>query len=94
MKSLYDVILKPVISEKSNLEIASNRYTFQVATAANKIEIKQAVEKIYKVKVERVNTINCNGKKVRMGKVAGKRSDWKKAIVFVAAGQKIEGLVG
>lgn len=94
MRSLYEVVIKPVLTEKSNLELAQNRYTFQVAPNANKIEIKQAIEKIYKVKVDRVNTVNCRGKAVRWGRKLGKKSDWKKAVVFLAKGQKIEGLVG
>lgn len=94
MRSIYNVIIKPVLTEKSNTELSQNRYTFQVAPEANKIEIKDAIEKIYKVKVTRVNTVNCKGKSVRMGRSVGKKSDWKKAIVFLAEGQKIEGLVG
>jgi large subunit ribosomal protein L23 len=84
-----DIIVKPIITEKSNLLMAEGKYTFQVAKGANKTEIAKAVEEIFKVKVLRVNTVNVQGKVRRMGKFAGKRPDWKKAIVQLAEGQSI-----
>ena len=81
MKSPYDIILKPVITENSMDLLSDKKYTFKVATDANKIEIKKAVEEIFGVKVEKVNTINVLGKFKRMGVHVGKRADWKKAIV-------------
>ncbi len=85
-----DVILKPIVSEKSTAEQANNKYTFKVNRSANKIQIKQAIEEIFKVKVLAVNTLNVPGKVRRMGKFVGQRPDWKKAIVQVAEGQSIK----
>lgn len=84
-----DVITAPVISEKTHALIEKNKYTFKVATRATKVEIRSAVEKIFKVGVEDVNIINCPGKERRMGKFSGKTPEWKKAIVTVKKGQKI-----
>ena len=70
--------------------MAEGKYVFEVAKAANKIEIAKAVSEIFKVKVADVNTINVEGKKKRMGRFVGKRSDFKKAIVKLAAGETIE----
>ena len=77
----YEIIKKPVITENSMDQMADRKYTFEVAKDANKIEIKKAVEEIFGVKVEKVNTINVLGKFKRMGVHVGKRADWKKAIV-------------
>ena len=76
-----DVIIKPVLSEKSYADIANKRYTFKVAKGANKVEIKKAVEELFDVTVKQVNTSNVNGKLKRQGKTQGYTSDWKKAIV-------------
>ena len=81
MKSAYDVIIRPIVSESSMENMQDRKYTFQVAKGANKIEIKQAVEKLFKVEVENVTTMNVVGKYKRMGVHVGKRPDWKKAIV-------------
>ena len=78
MKAPQDIILKPVITEKSMDELQKGKYTFKVATDANKSEIKKAVEALFNVKVAKVNTLNCNGKEKRMGRFVGKTSDWKK----------------
>ncbi len=94
MKTIYDIIVRPVITEKSSTENAAGKYTFIVNDDCNKIEIRNAVEKIYNVKVKRVNTLNVKGKKVRLGRKEGKKSDVKKAVVFLQAGQKIESLIG
>lgn len=90
MRSPYDVLKKPVISEKSMDLAAENKYTFIVDPNANKIEIKNAVEKLFKVKVLDVNTMNVKGKFKRMGKYVGRTSDRKKAIVKLKDGDKIE----
>jgi large subunit ribosomal protein L23 len=83
MRPFEDVILKPYITEKSNLELAAGKYTFIVAKNANKYEIKLAVEKLFKVKVLSVNTMIIEGKIKRMGVHEGPRPDWKKAIVKI-----------
>ena len=89
---LSRVILGPVISEKSMEHTAINRYTFYVNKKATKKEVSQAVEKQYKVDVLDVKVINIRGKRVTFGKkrIKGKRSDKRKAIVTIKAGQKIE----
>ena len=62
MKSEFEIVVKPLITEKSNVELAQNKYTFKVARGANKIEIKSAIEKLYSVKVKDINTLNFSGK--------------------------------
>ena len=84
----YDIIIKPIISEKSMDQSADKKYTFQVALSANKIEIKKAVEEIFGVKVEKVTTCRVLGKVKRMGATSGKRADWKKAVVKLTADSK------
>ncbi|MFA7573858.1 MAG: 50S ribosomal protein L23, partial [Lutispora sp.] len=76
----YDIIRKPVITEKSMGEMADKKYTFIVDASANKNQIKMAVEEVFKVKVDRVNTIKMMGKMKRMGKYEGRRPGFKKAI--------------
>ncbi len=85
-----DIILRPVITEKSTAAMAANKYTFWVHPDANKTQIKQAIEEIFKVKVTKVNTMNVRGKLRRMGKYAGYRPDRKKAIVTLAEGHSIK----
>lgn len=85
-----DIIKRPVITERSMADTAENKYTFMVDLRANKTEIKEAVQKLFKVDVERVNTMIVPGKWKRMGKSRGKTSDQKKAIVKIKEGQKIE----
>ena len=81
------IILEPIMTEKSYAGIPNKIYTFKVATAANKVEIKKAVEELFEVQVAKVNTINCNGKmrsrNTKHGQVIGRTSDYKKAIVFL-----------
>ena len=84
----YDIIIRPIISEKSMDQSADKKYTFQVALGANKIEIKKAVEEIFGVKVEKVTTCRVLGKVKRMGVTSGKRPDWKKAVVKLTADSK------
>lgn len=93
MSTEYEVIIKPLITEKSNLVLIGNKYTFEVKKTASKIDIKKAVEKIYSVKVVDVNTITLNGKSRRYGRVTGKTGDWKKAMITLKAGDKIEEFV-
>ena len=84
----YDVIIRPIISEKSMEQTADRKYTFQVAIGANKVEIRQAVESIFGVKVEKVTTTRVLGKVKRMGATSGKRADWKKATVKLTSESK------
>ena len=78
-----DIIIKPIITEKSNDGLEEGRYTFKVAKNATKTEIKMAVEKLFNVKVLKVNTMNIDGKQKRVGVHQGKTASWKKAIVFI-----------
>lgn len=85
----YDVILKPVVTEKSMAGMSEKKYTFLVHTEANKSQIKEAVEKMFDgAKVKRVNTMNCEGKNKRRGMVVGKTAKTKKAIVTLTADSK------
>jgi len=78
----YDIVVRPIITEKSSLlKEAGNQYVFEVQRDANKIEIRKAVEKLFKVKVASVHISNNEGKKKRVGRFTGKKPDWKKAIV-------------
>jgi large subunit ribosomal protein L23 len=91
-----DVIVRPLVTEQSMAGIAGGKYTFVVALHANKIEVRQAVETIWGVKVAKVNTMRVRGKVHRVGRFAGRRPDWKKAIVTLKPGESIrdfEGLV-
>lgn len=83
-----DIILAPVITEKSVAVLSEKKYTFRVANGANKIEIAKAVEEIFGVKVAKVNTISMKGKKRRMGRYEGYTSDWKKAVVTLTEESK------
>lgn len=83
-----DIIIKPLLTEKGYDGIADKKYTFIVAKSANKTQIKLAVEKLFNVSVESVNTVNCKGKLKRMGRNEGYRSDYKKAIVQLKADSK------
>jgi large subunit ribosomal protein L23 len=95
MKAYHYLIKGPIITEKTHAQReANNKISFRVDIKANKIEIRKAVEDIFKVKVLGVNTIHVRGKKKRMGRTEGKRPDWKKAIVTLAPGEKISGYEG
>ena len=83
-----DIIIRPLLTEKGYDGIADKKYTFVVAKSANKTQIKEAVEKLFKVDVESVNTVNCKGKLKRMGRTAGYTPDYKKAIVQLKADSK------
>jgi large subunit ribosomal protein L23 len=90
-KNQHDLIRKPIITEKAgNAKDKLNKITFAVDPRANKMEVKKAVENIFKVKVDRVNIINVKGKPKKLGRSSGKRADWKKAVVTVSVGQTIE----
>ena len=98
MKNVYDIIRRPVITEQSMADVADKKYVFMVDINANKTEIKAAVEQIFGVKVAKVNTIRMQGKVKRMGaQPAGKRADYKKAVVTLTADSKtielFEGMV-
>ncbi len=84
----HDIIIKPIVSEKSMDQLADRKYTFKVAMGANKIEIKKAVEEVFGVKVEKITTARVLGKVKRMGATSGKRADWKKAIVKLTEDSK------
>ena len=98
MKNVYDIIRRPVITEQSMADVADKKYVFMVDVDANKTEIKAAVEAIFGVKVSKVNTVRMQGKVKRTGAYpAGKRADYKKAIVTLTADSKtiefFEGMV-
>jgi large subunit ribosomal protein L23 len=91
MQTIYEVIKRPIISEKSAaLAEVGSRYAFEVAAESNKQEIRQAVEKLFSVKVRAVRTMIVHGKAKRIGRGEVKRTNWKKAIVTLTEGQKIE----
>ena len=95
MRNLHDVLICPIFTEKgSMLKEMDNKVLLKVAKDANKIEIKKAVEELFKVKVGRVTTINCKGKKKRLGRFEGRRSDWKKAVVTLKKGEKLDFIEG
>jgi len=97
MKAPQDIIIKPVITERSMDNLQLGKYTFEVAKDANKSEIKKAVETLFNVKVAKVNTLNVDGKLKRMGRFEGKTASWKKAVVTLTADSKaiefFEGMV-
>ncbi len=88
---LYDIIRRPVITEKTNIQKeVSNQFTFEVDRMANRVDIKKAVEGIFNVKVAGVRTMQVKGKTKRRGWIVGKRRDWKKAIVTLMPGERID----
>ena len=98
MKSVYDIIIRPIITEQSMEQADIKKYAFEVARDANKIEIKNAVEAIFGVKVDKVTTLNMDGKVKRTGRYpAGRRASWKKAVVRLTEDSKtiefFEGMV-
>ena len=97
-RTAYDIILRPIISEQSMEHVDLKKYVFEVVRDANKIEIKNAVEEIFDVEVDKVTTLNMKGKKKRVGRYPeGYRNDWKKAVVKLTPGSKtiefFEGMV-
>lgn len=88
---IYSVIRKPLVTEKSTIaRDEENKYLFEVNRGATKIDIRNAVEKIFKVKVVNIHTINVTGKKKRVGRITGRRRSWKKAVVTLAPGSSLE----
>lgn len=83
-----DIIIRPIITEKSMMGIAEKKYTFEVAKSATKIDIARAVEELFKVKVERVNTVHVRGRMRRQGRFEGYTRSWKKAYVTLTANSK------
>ena len=96
-KTAHDIIIRPIITERSMEGVRNNKYTFEVDKKANKIEIAKACEEVFGIKVKKVNTLNMRGKYRRQGKNEGYTSDWKKAIVTITADSKtiefFEGMV-
>ncbi|AOY75102.1 50S ribosomal protein L23 [Clostridium formicaceticum] len=88
MTNPHDIVIRPLVTEESMNNIADKKYAFVVDRKANKTEIRRAIEKIFSVKVEKVNTVNMKGKVKRMGRYVGKRADWKKAIVTLTQDSK------
>jgi large subunit ribosomal protein L23 len=87
----FDIIKRPLITEKTSIQKEeSNQVTFEVDRRANRIEIKKAIEDIFKVNVAKVRTIQVTGKTKQRGRIVGKRNDWKKAIVTLMPGERIE----
>jgi len=91
MTNPYEIVERPLVSEKSIAGAEQGKYTFRVRKDANKIEIAKAIEQIFDVKVDKVNTLTVRGKKKRLGRYPeGKTPDWKKAMVRLKPGHKIE----
>ncbi|MBE6113646.1 MAG: 50S ribosomal protein L23 [Erysipelotrichaceae bacterium] len=91
MSNARDIIIRPIITEKTmKIMDAENKYTFEVAKGTNKIEIRQAIEEIFSVKVEKVNVVNTHSKTRRVGRFVGKTKAIRKAIVTLAAGEEIK----
>ena len=90
MPTPHQIIIRPLITEKNTNLMALNKYSFEVLRDATKPQIKQAVEAIFNVSVTKVNTMNVRGKQRRRGRTVGYTSDWKKAIVTLAEGDRIE----
>lgn len=88
MTNPHDIIIRPIVTEQSMAQMAENKYTFVVSKKANKTEIKKAVEAIFGVNVEKVNTLNYDGKVKRMGRSVGRTASFKKAVVKLTADSK------
>jgi len=87
----YDIIKRPLVTEKTTTQKeANNQVSFEVDPGANRVEIKRAIEKVFNVRVARVQTLQVKGKRKRRGLVVGKRKDWKKAVVTLMPGQRID----
>ncbi len=88
MNNPHDIILKPLITERSMMQTEEKKYTFKVDRNANKYQIKDAIEEIFDVQVEKVSVMNMQGKVKRMGRTQGRRASWKKAIIKLTPGSK------
>ncbi|MDD2207413.1 MAG: 50S ribosomal protein L23 [Aminobacterium sp.] len=86
----HDIIIRPIVTEKSSRLMEHNKYTFEVHPSANKIQVKEAVQEVFKVKVKNVHIIRVHAKPKRMGVFLGKTRSWKKAIVSLPEGERIE----
>lgn len=87
----YSIVKRPLVTEKTNIQKeVSNQVTFEVDSRANRIEIARAVEQIFNVKVAKTRTVNVKGKVKRRGRIVGKRKDWKKAIITLMPGERID----
>jgi large subunit ribosomal protein L23 len=86
----HDIIIRPLITEKSSRLMELNKYSFEVHLSANKIQVRKAIEEIFKVKVTAVHMMNIHPKPKRMGAFIGKTRSWKKAIVSLAPGERID----
>ena len=87
----YDIIKRPLITEKTSIQKeAANQVSFEVDRRANRVEIKRAIEKIFNVRVSGVKTMQVKGKTKQRGRIVGKRKDWKKAIVTLRPGERID----
>lgn len=86
----YEVLRRPVVTEKSTMLAEHGKYVFEVAMGSNKLQIREAVERAFNVQVTTVNTFHVRGQERRVGRRVGRASDWKKAIVTLRAGQRIE----
>ena len=86
----HDIIVRPIVTEKSSRMMEENKYTLEIHPQANKTEVRKAVETVFKVKVEKVHTLKVRSKPKRMGVFLGKSRAWKKAIVTLAEGERIE----
>jgi large subunit ribosomal protein L23 len=87
---MYHIVRRALITEKSTVAKDENKYVFEVDRRANKIEVAKAVEKLFKVKVLNVHVMNVTGKKKRVGRILGEKRSWKKAVVTLAPGSRIE----
>jgi large subunit ribosomal protein L23 len=90
MLSAHQILVRPIVTEKNTALNEVGKYCFEVATTTNKIEVKRAVEEVFKVKVVSVNMMKVPGKMRRMGRTSGMTRTWKKAIVTLAPGERIE----
>lgn len=90
MKNPYEVIIRPLVTEKTAKLAEAHKYTFEVKQGVNKIEVKEAIEELFKVKVTKVNIINVRKKERKVGKYAGLRAAVKKAIITLAEGQTLD----
>ena len=90
MANVYDIVIRPIITERSMASVADKKYVFEVAKDANKVEIRQAIEAIFNVKVVKVNTLNVKSKPKRVRYQEGRTRTWKKAMVTLAEGETIE----
>lgn len=86
----YKILVKPLITEKGTVLNAENKYVFEVASGANKIEVAKAIKEVYGISPEKVNIVRVLGKNTRFGRTLGKRKDWKKAIVTLPKGKEIQ----